>query len=269
MQQDHGKTIQGLSIAAIVISALGILMLLIGFVVLGVLMNIYDSYAYDITNNYGYYDEYLYDDYYYYDYDYPGYYDAGADYAIAMARYFYGALAIWGIACSIFTLVAGIIGVRNAKRPKKLGLVFGWSIAGAIIGFLGTGIVVAIFFVIIAVFANKDKQLYAAGYYPAPQAVPGAPVYASPMTAPAAAPVAVADPTPTAVAPAPVPTTVAVAPAAPAVQSAPIVDPAADNQIPTASEGIVAEPSAAVQVEAMEAADAARADTATPGTPQA
>lgn len=210
MQQDHSKAIKGLSIATIVISALAIVFSAIIMAVIGIAMNIADSYTYDITNSYSYYDDY------YYDY---GYLSPDEYFAVYVGGVFANTLLGFVCICSIFTLVVGIIGLRFHANKDKLGLVFGWSIAGAVIGFLATGIVVAVLLIITAVFANKDKQLYAAGYAPMPQAAPIAPVYVqapAPVqpiaTQPVAAPVA-AQPVATPVA-APVATPAGAAPVA-------------------------------------------------------
>lgn len=189
MQQDHSKAIKGLSIATIVISALSIVFSGIIIAIIGFMMSIADSSVVDYSSSYPYYDDYYYD-YSYIDPDeYIGAYITGI---------ITNALLGWAILCSIFTLVTGIIGLRFGARKDKLGLVFGWSIAGAVVGFLGTGMIVAVLMIITAVFANKDKQLYAAGYVPVSPGssvyvqmpAPGAPVVAQPVVAPVAAPVA-------------------------------------------------------------------------------
>lgn len=230
MQKNHAGAIKGLGIAAIVLSGLVILLCIILMGVIGFMGQYADSYmdSYYYSYDTSPFSHHEYDPYYgngYYDYYYDDYYGAeslGA--ALAIANIF----LVIGILCAIVTLVAGIIALRFHKTPEKLGLIFGWSIAGAIVGFCGGGIIPAALFIIIAVFAYKDKQMVANGTYLQSFAAPSPSPYghtspyaqttqavttATTMAAPAA-PVAPAQPPVPTAAPAPVaPSTVPTSPA--------------------------------------------------------
>ncbi len=73
-------------------------------------------------------------------------------------------LSIWCIVGSIIGLAAGIVGVRNAARPEKLGGVFGWAVAAAVLSFLGGSFawLSTALFVVVAVFANRARKAAAA-----------------------------------------------------------------------------------------------------------
>lgn len=186
MQMDHSKAIKGMSIAVIVISALGVIFCLLMTSLFNVFMDMANSYGYSTFDSYSYYN-----DYYYYD----DYYDPTTMQLVSIVT---NALMVWACVCSIFTLVVGIISLRFGSDPQKLGMVFGWSVAGAVVSFIGSGVIVAILLIIIAVFAHKDKQLYMSGYaaaYPAPDtyapSMPTTPVApAAPVASQPVAPVA-------------------------------------------------------------------------------
>ena len=76
--------------------------------------------------------------------------------------------SIWFIIGSIIGLIAGILGVRNAAKPEKLGGVFGWSIAAAILSFLGGSFmwVSTALFIIAAVFASRVRKAATQGGVP-------------------------------------------------------------------------------------------------------
>ena len=227
MQRNHAKSIKGMSIACIALSAVVICIFVACLAFLAVLDGMIVDAYYD-----PYFDEsFLFD---YYDeifgmygiggsifgmdggsglaqsmspYDYYGYYDYSDDYAAyQIVAAFANIMLVCGIIAEVLVLVAGIVVLRNHCKPDKLNLVFGWSIAVAVLGFLGSGFIQGVLFVIIAVFANSDKKLYRAGLYyaevmpagaPAPMSV-GAPVgvptggapVAMPAVAPNAAPAA-------------------------------------------------------------------------------
>lgn len=162
MPNAHAGSIKGLSIATIILSALGVIGAILIFVFSGVFSAIIAESGPDIMYDMGYghggsgmhHDGFGYG----YDYDYD---DAFVVSAIAML--FGGGLSIWMLICNVVTLVAGVLGVLNASNPPKLGLVMGWSIAGAIVGFLGGGFVTVILLIVTAVFANSDKRAYLRG----------------------------------------------------------------------------------------------------------
>lgn len=64
----------------------------------------------------------------------------------------------WCILCSIVTLIASIIGMRNCTKPEKLGGVFGWAVAGAVFAFLTGRLVTMVLLIVSAVFASKLKK---------------------------------------------------------------------------------------------------------------
>lgn len=143
--QDHSRSIKGMSIAIIVISAISILFSFIGNIFISILMNEYPSYG-----SYFGYDSY-------YGYDYIDMFDEPYAYLLLGLG---SAFIIWAIVCNIATLIASILTLRYAGNPDRLGLCFGWSIAGAIICFLNGSMVSMVLFIIIAVFANKDKNAF-------------------------------------------------------------------------------------------------------------
>lgn len=192
MPTNHAKTIKGMSIACIALAGLSILVCLIALgalVTLGPLMAeaLVDSYAYDYGYGYGWDD---YDSIFgaygliaslepmhgHFDPAYSSYYLADSYGTLAEAQL---ALTMLNVAFVIaligqcVELVAGIIVLKNHNKPEKFGLVFGWSIAGAIVALISGSIVTVVLFIIIAVFINSDKKLYQAGMYFAP--APGAP----------------------------------------------------------------------------------------------
>lgn len=71
-----------------------------------------------------------------------------------------GALVGWALLCSIVCLVAAIMGLRGSRNVDKLGGAFGWSIAGAVLAFIGGAfsIISAILFVIAAVYASRARR---------------------------------------------------------------------------------------------------------------
>lgn len=159
MQTDHAKTIKGLSIATIVLSSIAILGCLIGFFALGVggfAANTYGLDAIHYSQNHvdhsmaahmgdGYYGSYAFSED-----DLMGL----LEFALVL-----GTIGIaWGLLCAIVSLVAGIIGLRGANVPERLGRVFGWGIAGAVAAFLSGRIITCVLLVIAAVYASKDKN---------------------------------------------------------------------------------------------------------------
>lgn len=192
MQQNHAKALKGLSIAVIILSALALLGCIIGIVFTMVASGIATTYAPQYLDSY-------------YDGGYGSSYELAQDAEDAMAMLalagIVGAgLLGWAILCSVVTLVSGIIGLRNAANPAKLGSVFGWSVTGAIVGLIGGGFVTMVLCIIMAVFANKDKQLAESGLYgyaayPA-GAVPAQPMGAVPVAQPVAPSMPVAAPAP-------------------------------------------------------------------------
>lgn len=69
-----------------------------------------------------------------------------------------GAALIWEALMCLVSLIAGILAMKNAAKPNKLGAVFGWCLAGAICAFLSGRIITMVLLIIMAVFASKDKN---------------------------------------------------------------------------------------------------------------
>ncbi len=176
MNTTHAKAIKGMSIANIVLAALGIFGCLIACAGLGV-----GGYA--VTGS-GY--DYVYTD--------DGIVVTTGDVAGILG--FLGIFVFLGVICFIFVLVAGIMGVRGSNKPEKSVMV--WNIVGAVASFFAGGLVTLVLCIVVAVFANKDKQAlaygtpYGAQPYGAP-VQPQAPVAPQqPVAAVAAVPVAAA-----------------------------------------------------------------------------
>lgn len=176
MQKNHAKAIKGMSIACIALAGVIILTCLIGIAMMSAMapfiqeamLDSYYDYDYGYGSGYGY--DSIFGQYgigaHYGSGDFPGYYSYYDDFAayqlaVAIVNILLGCM----IVAEALVLVAGIMALRNYNKPDKFGLVFGWSIAGAVIGFLCAGVIQAVLFIIIAVFVNGDKKLYRAGLY--------------------------------------------------------------------------------------------------------
>lgn len=158
MNTTHAKAIKGMSIANIVLAALGICGTLIAWMGLGA--------GGAAVNGSGY-------DYFYTD---DGYVIETGDINALLGVA--GILVFWMFVCLALVLIAGIMGVRGANKPEKLKGVMTWNIVGAVAAFLGAGWISLILCIIVAVFANKDKQALASAAYAAPY---GAQPYAAPV----------------------------------------------------------------------------------------
>lgn len=249
MNTNHAKAIKGMSIANIVLAALGIFGMLIAWAGLGVGGAAISGSGYD----------YFYTD--------DGLYFTTDDVSVLLGML--GFLVFLVIVCAVLILIAGILGVRGAAKPDKLRGIMIWNIVAAVVSLLSCCWVSLVLCIIVAVFANKDRALYAAapapaapyGYAPAAAPVapvaPQQPVQAEPVAA--AAEKTVAEPIPAAVmetveedtfAPAETPEEAAEAAAEPAILLP-------DNYIEDAQAGV------AVVEETPSDADAATADAAT------
>ena len=178
MQTPHAKAIRGLSIAVVILSILSILGLLLSLVFVGIGgtalsdPSIRDAARGSIEMDPETFSQMQ---------------ELGmtTDDAFGLMGVILGlgaAYIIWGIICSIITLVSGIIGLRNSSDASKLGKVFGWALAGAILSFLYGNLITMILLIIVAVFASKDRKAATAipygqpnAYYAAPQQPYGAP----------------------------------------------------------------------------------------------
>lgn len=179
MQRNHAKAIKGMSIACVALSGAVILLCLIGMAVMSALGPLLLESMTDSYYDYDYYD--FYSSYQqtglegmlaaasggFGDFSQASYYGDFYDdyYSYQLAVTILNIMLGFMILGEAVVLVAGIMVLRNYDKPEKLGLVFGWSIGGAVVGFLCTGIIQAVLFIIIAVFANSDKKLYKAGMY--------------------------------------------------------------------------------------------------------
>ena len=160
MSNSNAKAIKGLSIAVLVFSALTIVAALIGIVALAI-----GGAALPSIIDHGYY---LY-------YNDPSFYEGLEElreYGITttdaynLAMFAIGitiALVVWLLLCSAVTLVASILGIRNAAKPEKLASAFGWSIAGAIAAFLSGRMITTVLLVIMAVLIGKARSAQTAG----------------------------------------------------------------------------------------------------------
>ena len=249
MNTNHAKAIKGMSIANIVLAALGIFGMLIAWAGLGVGGAAISGSGYD----------YFYTD--------DGLYFTTDDVSVLLGML--GFLVFLVIVCAVLILIAGILGVRGAAKPDKLRGIMIWNIVAAVVSLLSCCWVSLVLCIIVAVFANKDRALYAAAPAPAapygyaPAAAPVAPV--APQQPVQAEPVAavaeetVAEPVPAAVmetveedtfAPAETPEEAAEAAAEPAILLP-------DNYIEDAQAGVT------VVEEIPSDADTAAADAAT------
>lgn len=160
------RVVRGVSIAAIVLSALGIL----GGLVIALFMGIAStslndpavvnalvselessstSSAFDGSSSYS-------------SYDYSGM-TQDETMAVASASIFLMVgLSLGYVLCKVVCLVAGIIALRNCNNPAKLGSAFGWSIAAAIVSFLVGGMISMVLFIVSAVFVSRVRRAYAA-----------------------------------------------------------------------------------------------------------
>lgn len=160
------RVVRGVSIAAIVLSALGIL----GGLVIALFMGIAStslndpavvnaliselessstSSAFDGSSPYSSYD----------------YSDMTQDDAMAVASasiFIMVGLSFGYVLCKVVCLVAGIIALRSCTNPAKLGGAFGWSIAAAIVSFLVGGMISMVLFIVSAVFVSRVRKAYAA-----------------------------------------------------------------------------------------------------------
>lgn len=160
------RVVRGVSIAAIVLSALGILGGLVVALFMGIastslndpavvnalvseLQSSSSSSAFDGSSPYS-------------TYDYSG---MTQDEAMAVASasiFIMVGLSLGYVLCKVVCLVAGIIALRSCTNPAKLGGAFGWSIAAAIVSFLVGGMISMVLFIVSAVFVSRVRKAYAA-----------------------------------------------------------------------------------------------------------
>lgn len=152
MQTKNAGNIKGLGIAVLALSIFVMLCCLLCFVLLGITNAAFgegafmDHLAYELSSelNYGY------------GLGYNGY-----DMSLGIASFIISILGVlvgWELLTCIVSLVAGVIAMRQAHDIAKYGSIFSWAIAGAIASLLGGRIIATALLVVIAVFANKDKN---------------------------------------------------------------------------------------------------------------
>lgn len=152
------KTVRGLSIAIVVLTALSILAIIAGFAcvaILGVAANDPMVIA-EIQNELG---DAPYSSGGYFDDDFV--YMNGGD-AITMMNLIVGVGAVallLCLACSAVQLVAGIMGIRHCANPAKFSKLFGWSIAGIVVSVLTGSLISLVLFIIVTVYVNKMRKL--------------------------------------------------------------------------------------------------------------
>lgn len=160
------RVVRGVSIAAIVLSALGIM----GGLVIALFMGIAStslndpavvnaliselessstSSAFDGSSPYS-------------SYDYSGMTQDDAMAVATASIFLMVGLSLGYVLCKVVCLVAGIIALRNCNNPAKLGGAFGWSIAAAIVSFLVGGMISMVLFIVSAVFISRVRRAYAA-----------------------------------------------------------------------------------------------------------
>ena len=170
MQESNARTLRGVSIAVIVLSVLAIATFLIGTFAVGVFGAVAS-------------DPHLYSDGISIEGYNHGQYDSlspeGVASLVGLSIGIGMAFLVWGMLCAAVSLIAGILGLRNNSKPEKLGAVFGWSIAGAVVAFLSGRIITTILLVVAAVYANKLRNP-APAPYTQPQSVYGQPYQPQP-----------------------------------------------------------------------------------------
>mgnify|MGYP004477432419 CR=1 FL=1 len=154
------KTVHGLSIAVVVLSALSILAVILGFACLaafGVVAND-PSFVSELNlelqetaqGNTNYFD----DDY--------AYYQAlsGTDVSSLLGVVLgLGVFAlIWCLIGSVVPLVSGVLGIRNCARREKLNMTFVWAIVGAAASLLMGNLITMALLIISAVYLNRLKK---------------------------------------------------------------------------------------------------------------
>ena len=168
MQNQDARTVRGLSIATVILAALGLILWSVNILLLiftgAALTN--PLFADWVDSNGSYYSS-------------NGYY---SDYssAVPFVGLSMGAVVLFlmpGIAFSIVTLIAGIKGMQNYDKPEAYGNCFGWAIAGAITSFLSGGIIATI---LLGISAGLISRMRTRNPF---IAQPGAPVGAGPVNA--------------------------------------------------------------------------------------
>ena len=153
---------RGLGIAAIALSAVSLLVCLLCAALLAVASSMFDassveSLAYEMSRYGGYG--------YGHDYYSLGY--GGEEMASAFSFGFVlaGILLGWEVLTCVVSLVASIMVFRSANDSALLGKVFGWGLAGAIAALLGGRFITMVVFIVVAVFATRDRSAAQNAYW--------------------------------------------------------------------------------------------------------
>ena len=125
MKNEHAGAIKGLSIAVVVLSAIGIIGAILIMVFSGLLSAVLLENGPEIA--------------YHLEFNDNGTITGGGTAFDGEDAFFLsmlmmlvgGGVAIWALICCIVALIAGIFGIMHAANPPKLGFVMGWAIAGA------------------------------------------------------------------------------------------------------------------------------------------
>ena len=155
------KTVRGLSIAIVVLAALGILSVIVGFAIIAIfgvavndptviaeIQNELNSAPYSSGN---YFDD---------DYIYLG--GMSSSEIVMLLNTAIGAsafLLVLGLICVVVQLIAGIKGIKHCANPSKFSKLFGWTIAGIVVSVLTCSVITLVLFIIVAVYVNKMKKL--------------------------------------------------------------------------------------------------------------
>ncbi|MBR1998868.1 MAG: hypothetical protein IJ993_10680, partial [Akkermansia sp.] len=184
MQGKYTGAIRGLSIATIALSAIWLLGCLFSVIILAMTGSAFgggfmESLSYEL----------MYDSSYYYD-------PLFAEGIGTFVSWTIGILAVvlgWETLTCLVSLVAGILGLRNAANVAKLGSVFGWGIAGAVAALLGGRLITMALLIIAAVLAKKTQDAASVAHWQNVAAQQGQPyghnMYAQPAPAQGYAPV--------------------------------------------------------------------------------
>lgn len=224
------RAVKGLNIAIIVLAALS----LVGSIFVAFSVGVVGIAFSDPSVQSSLYDEL------YYDYYYGDLYDSGLTpddmIALLIGLGSVGvAFSLLTLGTSIFTLITGIFGVRNAGNADKLGSTFIMTIISIVLNVLCFSLIMLILLIISAVFINKVRKSAVSIPFAANAAAPGAyqrQIYTQPVQSTPnvqqSAPVSTQAPTPVPVpapaqAPAPAPVPASAPTQAPVSSSTPTV----------------------------------------------
>lgn len=152
MQTKNAGNIKGLGIAVLALSIFVMLCCLLCFVLLGITNAAFgegafmDRLAHELSSELDYAYGYGHDNY---------------DMSLGLVSFMVSILGVlvgWELISCVVSLIAGVIAMRQAKNVAKYGSIFSWAIAGAIASLLGGRIIATALLIVIAVFANKDKN---------------------------------------------------------------------------------------------------------------